>query len=140
MNKTAQWLFLSVLGVFLVACGGGDGGAPARTAAPVPVTSDVAPVRIAVLRFAHETCTFCPGGDVTIEDWTKIRDMDVGDEVLTAGGYTRGFTRAIREYQGVELIGLTSPPGVYGGSSRSWSTRETFEEIMAGQIADLEAA
>jgi microcystin degradation protein MlrC len=140
MNKTAQWLFLPVLGVFLVACGGGDGGAPARTAAPVPATSDVAPVRIAVLRFAHETCTFCPGGDVTIEDWTKIRDMDVGDEVLTAGGYTRGFTRAIREYQGVELIGLTSPPGVYGGSSRSWSTRETFEEIMAGQIADLEAA
>ena len=75
-----------------------------------------------------------------MEDWTKIRDMDVGDEVLTAGGYTQGFTAAIGEYQGVELIGLTSPPGVYGGSSRSWSTRETFEEILAGQIADLKAA
>ncbi len=140
MNRSTRWLFLSALGIFLVACGGGNGEAPAQTAAPVSATGHVAPVRIAVLRFAHETCTFCPGGDVTIEDWTKIRDMDVGDEVLTAGGYTRGFTRAIREYQGVELVGLTSPPGVYGGSSRSWSTRETFEEIMAGQIADLEAA
>ena len=30
------------------------------------------------------------------------------------------------EYQGVELIGLTSPAGVYAGSSRSGSTRETF--------------
>jgi len=129
------------LAAFLAACG--DGAAPQQSVSP-PAPTDAAPVaapiRIAVLRFAHETCTFCPGGDVTIEDWTKIRDMDEGDEVLTAGSYTRGFTSAISEYQGVELIGLTSPPGVYGGSSRSWSTRETFEEILSGQLADLKTA
>ncbi|WP_439101973.1 M81 family metallopeptidase [Congregibacter sp.] len=142
MIRFTQWLLIAALGIALAGCG--EAEEPTRNVAPMPTVTTTAtppePVRIAVLRFSHETCTFCPGGDVTMADWTKIRDMDVGDEVLTAGGYTKGFTSAMGEYQGVELIGLTSPPGVYGGSSRSWSTRETFEEIMAGQIADLEAA
>ncbi|MEO1080223.1 MAG: M81 family metallopeptidase [Pseudomonadota bacterium] len=138
MIRSMHWLLLATIGIVLSGCDTSE--TPTQSAAPVPAVAPAKPIRIAVLRFPHETCTFCPGGDVTIEDWTRIRDMDVGDEVLTAGGYTRGFTSAIEEYQGVELIGLTSPPGVYGGSSRSWSTKETFEEIMAGQIADLEAA
>lgn len=143
IRSTYRGLF-AALGILLAGCGGSE--APGQTStsgqasAPAPTASAPGPVRIAVLRFQHETCTFCPGGDVTMADWTKTRDLDVGDEVLTAGSYTRGFTAAMAEYYGVKLIGLTSPPGVYGGSSRSWSTRETFEEIMAGQLADLEAA
>ena len=35
------------------------------------------PIRIAVASFQHETCTFCPGGDVTVEDWTRL-DADPG--------------------------------------------------------------
>jgi len=31
-------------------------------------------LRFAVMTFAHETCTFCPGGDSDIERWTKIRE------------------------------------------------------------------
>ncbi|HUE90029.1 MAG TPA: hypothetical protein VMO26_28445 [Vicinamibacterales bacterium] len=28
---------------------------------------------MAVARFQHETCTFCPGDDMGIDDWTRIR-------------------------------------------------------------------
>ena len=31
-------------------------------------TAPIAPLRVAVARFAHETCTFCPGGDTAIEE------------------------------------------------------------------------
>jgi microcystin degradation protein MlrC len=116
-----------------------DNGAGARADGARGLVT-VEPVRIAVLRFQHETCTFCPGGDVTIDDWTRIRPPDTGEAVLTAGGYVRGFTAAAREYPGVELVGLTSPPGVYGGSSRSWSTKDTFEHFMGTMIDELKAA
>ncbi len=85
-------------------------------------TTSTAPLRVAVARFAHETCTFCPGGDSDIERWTRIREPYVGDEVLSASSYVRGFVAAAREYKDVELVGLESPAGVFGGSSASWST------------------
>ena len=97
-------------------------------------------LRLAVARFQHETCTFCPGGDVGIEDWTKIRPPDQGDAVLTAGSYVAGFTLAAREYQGIELVGLESPAGVYGGSSRAWSTEDTFEHFLNVMLEDLREA
>ncbi len=108
--------------------------------AAVEVVNGQKPIRLAVARFQHETCTFCPGGDVTIEDWTKIRPPDTDDAVLTAGSYVSGFTLAAREYQGVELIGLTSPAGVFGGSSRAWSTEDTFNHFIDQQIEELKAA
>ena len=110
---------------------------PTGTTAADPSAQNV---RLAVARFQHETCTFCPGGDVTIEDWTRIRPPDQGDAVLTAGSYVAGFTLAAREYQGVELIGLESPAGVFGGSSRAWSTEDTFNHFIDKMIAELEAA
>ena len=97
-------------------------------------------LRLVVARFQHEACTFCPGGDVTIEDWTKIRPPDQGDAVLTAGSYVAGFTLAAREYQGVELIGLESPAGVFGGSSRAWTTEETFNHFVDIMLEDLREA
>ena len=97
-------------------------------------------LRVAVLRFSHETCTFCPGGDVTIEDWTRIREPLTADEVLAAGSYVRGFVARAREFGDIELVGVTSPDGVYGGSSRAWSTRDTFEHFMGLMEEDLRAA
>ncbi len=38
---------------------------PQQEIAAVPET---AKLRFAVMTFAHETCTFCPGGDSTIEE------------------------------------------------------------------------
>jgi hypothetical protein len=65
------------------------------------------PLRIAVAIFSHETGTFCPGGDVTIEDWTRSRAPLKGDELLESGGYIGGFVSLSREYGKVRLIGLT---------------------------------
>ena len=64
-------------------------------------------LKFAVMTFAHETCTFCPGGDSDIERWTRIREPYVGDEVLSAGTYIRGFVAAAGEYKDIELIGRT---------------------------------
>jgi len=94
-------------------------------------------LRFAVMTFAHETCTFCPGGDSDIERWTKIRPPFVGDEVLSAGTYIKGFVAAAREYKDVELIGLESPAGVFGGSSASWSTEAAFDHFMGRMLDDL---
>jgi len=97
-------------------------------------------LRFAVMTFAHETCTFCPGGDSDIERWTKLRPPYVGDEVMNAGSYVRGFVRAAGEYSDVELIGLESPAGVYGGSSASWTTEEAFEHFLGIMLQDLKEA
>ena len=103
-----------------------------------PITvADNDSLRFAVMTFSHETCTFCPGGDSDIERWTRIREPYVGDEVLSSGSYMRGFVAAAREYKDVELIGLESPAGVFGGSSASWSTEDTFNHFMDRMLEDL---
>jgi len=99
-----------------------------------------APLRFTVMNFSHETCTFCPGGDTGIDRWTRIRPPYVGDEVLSHGPYIRGFVAAAAEYEGVELIGLESPAGVFGGSSASWSTEEAFEHFLGIMLDDLREA
>ncbi len=97
--------------------------------------------RVAVARFAHETCTFCPGGDVEIEDWLRTGEPQRGEELLEqGGGYVRGFVEQAREFGDMELVGLESPRGVFGGSSRSWNTEATFDHFMERMLADLEAA
>jgi microcystin degradation protein MlrC len=95
--------------------------------------------RVAVLKFQHETCTFCPGGDVTIEDWERATPSSGGEELLDSDSYIRGFVHQARDYGDMELIGLTSPHDVYGGSSRSWNTRETFEHYLERMIEELRA-
>jgi len=112
-------------------------------AACAPPPESVTPVetlRFAVMTFAHETCTFCPGGDSGIEDWTRLRPPYKGNEVFDASDYTRGFVAAAREYQGIELIGLESPAGVFGGSSRSWNTEESFDHFVGIMLDDLREA
>jgi len=97
-------------------------------------------LKIAVAKFQHETCTFCPGGDTTIEDWTKLSAPLSGEELLSSGRYIRGFTKRARELGDMELIPLSSPVGVFGGSSRSWNTKGTFDYFVDEMIEELKAA
>lgn len=92
-------------------------------------------LKVAVIKYQHETCTFCPGGDTEIEDWTKLGPPLGGEELLSSGNYIRGFVNRARSYPDIELIGITSPDNVFGGSSRSWNSKESFEHFM-GQIMD----
>jgi microcystin degradation protein MlrC len=96
--------------------------------------------RVAVLKFQHETCTFCPGGDVTVEDWERAGAPSGGAELLESSSYIRGFVDQAEDYGDMELVGLTSPHGVFGGSSRSWNTRETFEHFLEIQLRELREA
>lgn len=96
--------------------------------------------KVAVATFSHETCTFCPGGDVTVEDWLQVSPPLKGDDLLQDGGYIGGFVSMAGDYGDMELVGLSSPMGVFGGSSRSWNTEETFNHFLDLMIQDLEAA
>ena len=96
--------------------------------------------RVAVARFSHETCTFCPGEEPGIEDWYRHSEPRTGDAVLRLSGYVRGFTNKAREYNDIELIGLTSPVGVWGGTSRSWNKQEVFEHFVGTMIEELKEA
>ena len=93
--------------------------------------------RVAVAKFQHETCTFCPGDEVTVDDWQTVQE---DDEVLRSGGYVRGFVSQAEDYGDMELVGLISPDGVYGGSSRSWNTEKAFNHFLDQMIEDLQAA
>jgi len=96
--------------------------------------------KVAVATFSHETCTFCPGGDVTVEDWEQVSPPLGGDALLEENGYIGGFVSMAGDYGDMRLVGLTSPLGVYGGSSRSWNTEETFDHFLDIMLRDLEAA
>ncbi|UCC83111.1 MAG: M81 family metallopeptidase [Gemmatimonadota bacterium] len=95
--------------------------------------------RVAVIRYEHETCTFCPGGDTEIEDWTRIRGLLLGDEVLESSDYIEGFVKMAEEYGDMELLGITSPYEVFGGSSRSWNSEASFDHFMGLILDDLRA-
>ncbi len=97
------------------------------------------PFRVAVLRYQHETCTFCPGGDADIEAWTKVRPVLKGKEVLEAGSYIRGFVKRAKDYEDIELIGISSPYTVFGGSSRAWNTEESFDHFMGKMIQEIKS-
>ena len=94
-------------------------------------------LRIAVIQYMHETCTFCPGGDAGIADRTAKRPYVEGEDLLESGGFVGGFVHTARQYGDVEVIGINSPDGVYGGSSRSWNSRESFEHFMTIILDDL---
>ncbi len=96
-------------------------------------------LRVAVIQYQHETCTFCPGGDTEIEDWTRNRPYLSGEEVLDSWGYIEGFVHSAKQIDDIELLGINSPDRVYGGSSRSWNSKESFEHFMKIIIEDLES-
>lgn len=112
--------------------------APLFAAACAPAEAESDSFRVAVARFSHETCTFCPGEEPGIEDWTRSREPYQGDEVLSFSSYVRGFTAQAREYPDMELIGLTSPAGVWGGTSRTWNQEDVFDHFVGQMLEELE--
>ena len=96
------------------------------------------PLRIAVARFSHETCTFCPN-PTTIEDW-EYYGPPTRDILTSNRGYIGGFKTICEEYGGVELVGILSPRGARGGSSGSWITKEAFDKYTSIIADDLKQA
>lgn len=126
-------------------CAASVGAAPATLSLLLPIAllgACAAPqpgerYRVAVYQFAHETCTFCPGPDVEVDDWQRVL---VGDEALGGDSYVDGFVNMALEYGDMELVGLTSPSDVFGGSARRWHSQESFEHWMDLMLRDLRAA
>ena len=128
------WFRSALVGLTLIALqtcsrGGGD-----------EVKGDSERFRVVVAKFQHETCTFCPGGDTEIEDWTRLRPLLRGEELFQSGPYVRGFADRAREYGDLELVPLSSPFGVFGGSSRSWNSEESFNHFLSQMLEELRAA
>ncbi len=98
---------------------------------------EVRPVKIGVATFSHETCTFCPR-PTGVAEWEFYGPPVRGEAVLESGPYIRGFVSQVREFGGVELVGLMSPRGAVGGSSGSWITAEAFDKYTGGIVKDLE--
>lgn len=96
--------------------------------------------RVAVLTFSHETCTFCPGGDTEVDDWLRQSPPVTGEALFESGPYIRGFVERAREFGDVDLVPLSSPLGVFGGSSRSWNSTETFDHFLDVQLSELREA
>jgi microcystin degradation protein MlrC len=110
----------------------------AGPSAAQPAESAPDSFRVAVATFSHETCTFCPGEDADLEAWMRYREPYSGQEVLREGGsYIEGFLDRAAEYGDVAPVGLTSPAGVWGGSSRSWITEKAFTHFLDRMLADL---
>jgi microcystin degradation protein MlrC len=97
----------------------------------------VTPVRIGVATFSHETCTFCPR-PTGVAEWEFFGPPERGEAVFEAGPYIRGFVSQVREFGGVELVGLLSPRDAVGGSSGSWIAQEAFDKYTGGIVKDLE--
>ena len=102
-------------------------------------------IRFAVIKYQQETCTFCPGGDAGIKDWTTNGPYLKGEKLVNYNNgepnsnYISGFVHQAKAYKDVEVIGINSPDFVFGGSSRSWNTRESFEYFMEIILDDLKS-
>ncbi|MDE2805003.1 MAG: M81 family metallopeptidase [Gemmatimonadota bacterium] len=137
MNRSVQLLafaLVAALGACTIAYEDDDaGGASRRLGSAISQE----PLRFAVARFQHETCTFCPGGDTEVDDWLRYSEPLSGEALLSGGGYVGGFVKRAREFGDVELVPLTSPVGVFGGSSRSWNTKEAFDHFLDTMLAEM---
>lgn len=97
-------------------------------------------MRIAVLQFAHETVTFLPN-DTTREDFIYPGSPAGGEALLATDpkGYMGGFVQVAREYDDVELIGITSPLWPKTGTGSGWITQDAYEHFLGIIIAELKA-
>lgn len=99
-------------------------------------------MRIAVVSYSHETCTFCPEIG-TLELWEEggIRyGMESLDTEGEGKGYVTGYKEAAEGEEGIELVGIirTSWPATTGYGS--WNTTESFDVISGRIVERLENA
>ena len=90
-------------------------------------------MRLAIARFSHETCTFCPK-PTTVEDFEKggvYHGREVIDRAREVKGYIRGFIK-VAEEEGAELVGILDASRSWGGSSGSWLTPRCFDKYADG--------
>jgi microcystin degradation protein MlrC len=97
-------------------------------------------IRIACMRFSHETVTFLPY-DTTTEDFTYEGSPARGEALLSSSpeGYMGGFVKVAREHANVELVGIDSPLGSKRGSGSGWITKQAYDHFTERMIADLKA-
>ncbi|WP_159350503.1 M81 family metallopeptidase [Roseomonas harenae] len=97
-------------------------------------------MRIAVLQFMHETVTFLPY-DTTREDFIYPGSPASGEDLLRTDpkGYMGGFVQVAREYDDVELVGITSPLWPRTGSGSGWVTQDAYEHFLGTMITELKA-
>lgn len=102
------------------------------------MTSPTKPIRIAVLKFSHETVTFLKY-DTTREDFT-YPGSPARDEALLSSeptSYIGGFVKVAREHAGVELVGIESPLDSRRSSGSGWLTTDTYEHFVGRMIEEL---
>ena len=116
-------------------------------------------IRIAVARFFHETCTFCPD-QTTIEDWEYYGPPTHGIQTLRifsnfesmCNEYSNVYKCKImrfvsilyesicNEYKGIELVGILSPRTARGNAEKGWITKEAFDKYSNIIVNDLRQA
>jgi microcystin degradation protein MlrC len=90
-------------------------------------------IRIAVVNYSHETCTFCPEIS-TLELWEK-KGIRYGDDALNTMGegksYITGFKEVAACFEDVELVGIIRASGPATTGYGSWNTTESFDVISS---------
>ena len=109
-------------------------------AAPAKSSSTQKPIRIAVMKFSHETVTFLPY-ETTKDDFIYEGSPARGEALLESqpSGYIGGFVKVAKEHANVEVVGIESPLGSKKGSGSGWITKEAFDYFVDNMIKDLKA-
>ncbi|MDB5369799.1 MAG: hypothetical protein JWP20_1357 [Roseomonas sp.] len=96
------------------------------------------PIRIAVMKFSHETVTFLPS-DTTVDDFTYQGSPARGAALLAhePRSYVGGFVKVAREFPDVELVGIESPLDSKRGTGSGWITNEAFETFVGRMVEEL---
>ena len=95
----------------------------------VPLSNGETNYTVAVISYSQETCTFCPGGDTEIKDRAWRVPFITGEKLIDRKrGFIGGFVHAAKALPDFAVIGINSPDEVFGGSSRSWESKESFDE------------
>ena len=99
-----------------------------------------APIRIAVLHFAHETVSFLKN-DTTTADFIYQGSPASGEALLKAypKSYMGGFVKVAREFDGVELVGIESPLWPKTGTGSGWITEDAWNTFVGKMIRELKA-